>query len=136
VNGRSRDQMPGVVKLGLGVGLGYLLYKLLGGGGFGFGPGEVPSRPHDEQPIEVRIRPVPADSTKAEIALEGRIVSLGELIARIRVGGRRDVLVALRGDTRQGAWDEIREALESAGIQIVRKQAAGASVHTHPQVAR
>lgn len=64
------------------------------------------------------MRPSPIDPTKAVIEMEGRIISVGDLIARIDAGKRRDVLVTLRGDTRYGAWREISEALEFSGIQI------------------
>jgi hypothetical protein len=54
----------------------------------------------------------------AVIELAGRVISVGELTARIDAGGRRDVLVTVTGDTRTGAWEEIRDALTFAGIQI------------------
>jgi len=136
-NGRDRDGFgTSVLKLGLGVGIGFALYMLFGGkGGFGFGhgssglgaggvgPGVVPEAPSaaqpDAQPIAVRIRPDPADPAKTAIELEGSLVSVAELIARIVRGGRRDVVVAVRGDVRQGGWEEIKQTLASAGIQVI-----------------
>ena len=60
--------------------------------------------------------PLTDKSTGAVIELAGRILSVSDLIARIDAGGRRDVLVTVTGDTRTGAWEEIREALVFAGI--------------------
>ena len=64
------------------------------------------------------MRPSLTDPTEAAIEMEGRIVSIGELIARIDAGKRRDVLVTVRGDTRQGALAAIRDALTFMGIQV------------------
>jgi len=64
------------------------------------------------------VRPSLTDPTEAAIEMEGRIVSIGELIARIDAGKRRDVLVTVRGDTRQGALAAIRDALTFMGIQV------------------
>jgi len=127
VNGRDRNGM-GIVKLGLGAGIGFALYMLISGsGGFGFGRGAdagpaAPPRPRDEKPIEVRVKPSPTDPQKAVIELEGQIVTANDLIARIIAGGRRDVLITVRGDTIQGAWDEIRGALAAAQIEVSLRQ--------------
>jgi len=56
------------------------------------------------------------------IAEQGRVVSVGDLIARIDAGRRGDVLVTVRGDTREGGWTEIRDALAFMGIQILLRQ--------------
>lgn len=76
-------------------------------------------RPPDPSPLEVLVRPSDADPRQTVIEAEGRALSVGDLIARIDAGGRRDVRVAVRGDTRQGGWVEIREALAFAGIQVL-----------------
>lgn len=141
MNGRDRDDGvgTGILKLGLGMGVGFAIYMLVGGtGGFGFGRGAgagtgpgpaAPPRPRDAQPVEILVRPSPSDPKKAVIETEGKIVSVGDLIARIDAGGRRDVRVKVRGDTIQGAWDEIHDALGSAGLQIFMQQ-----THTAPAV--
>jgi hypothetical protein len=139
VSDRDRDGVPGVVKLGLGVGVGLAIYMLFGGsGGFGlgrgggFGRGEAapagppqaptaPPRPPDAIPIEVRVKPSPTDPKQGVIELEGKIVTVDDLVARIHEGGRRDVVVVVRGDTIQGAWDKIHDAIVAAGIEIVRR---------------
>jgi hypothetical protein len=155
----DRDrEVPTIVKLGIGVGLGYALYRLLEFAGGDLGPGtrragvairlpavpsrppadrrtavppievapvvEIPSpvRPRDEQPVEVRVRPSPIDPSITVIEMDGRFVSVGELIARIDEGGRRDVVVAVTGDAREGGWREIRDALGFAGIEISLRQ--------------
>lgn len=65
------------------------------------------------------MRPLEADPSVTVIEMEGRIVSVGELADRIGAGGRRDVSVSVRGDARQGGWEEIRRALDFLGIQIL-----------------
>ncbi len=89
-------------------------------------PAIAPPRPHDTQldtqPIEIRVLPSSTDSMKAVIEMEGRIVSVGDLIARIDAGKRRDVVATVSGATRHGAWSEIREALKFAGIRIGLRQ--------------
>lgn len=135
VNGRDRDDGVGmgILKLGLGAGVGFAIFMLVSGtGGFGFGrgggpgvpagPPAAPPRPPDTKPVEVRVKPSATDPKKAVIELEGKVISVGDLVARIGAGGRHDVLVTVRGDTIQGAWDEIRNALVSAGIQISIRQ--------------
>lgn len=141
MNGRNDDGFgKGLAKLTLGAGIGFALYMMFGGrGGLGFGRGSGglgaggegpgtgapgPALQPDAQPIVVRIRPDPADSAKTAIEFEGKLVSVAELIARVVDGGRRDVVAAVRGDTRQGGWDEIRQTLSSAGIQVIDPQAA------------
>ena len=146
MNGRNGDGLgKGLAKLTLGAGIGFALYMMFGGrGGLGFGrgsgglgaggaspgtaaPGAPAARMPDVQPIAVRVRPDPADPAKTAIELEGNLVSVAELIARIVAGGRRDVVVAVRGDTRQGGWEEIRQTLSSAGIQVIDQQASSTS---------
>lgn len=149
---RDRDTQT-VVTIGIGIGVGYAIYRLLQGGApAGAGPGSnergsasatwptrapaevpieapavsapAPARPPDVRPVEIRVQPSSSNPTQAIVEMEGRIVSVGELIARIDAGGRRDVLVAVRGDTREGGWTEIRDALLFSGIQISLRQPA------------
>ncbi len=138
------------IGLGIGVGIGYLLSRLFGVGGGGPpwpGAGRradaghglpapavparppalmpaspVPARPRDEVPVEIRVRPSATDPEMTVIEMEGRVVSVGELADRVGAGGRRDVRVTVRGDARQGGWEEIRQALEFLGIQILLRQ--------------
>jgi hypothetical protein len=140
------QEIPTSLKIGLGIGIAYALYRLglslstRAGGAPGGAttsapepsvataqipartPGApariLPTHPHDTRPVEIRVRPSPTDPRAAVIELTGRVLSIGDLIARIDAGGRRDVLVTVTGDTRTGAWEEIREALTFAGIQI------------------
>jgi len=125
-----------LLKFGAGLGIGFALYMMFGGkGGLGFGRGSggldsggggvVPAgqRAPDTQPITVRVVPDPSDASKAAIELDGQFVSLADLIARIVSGGRHDVIVIVRGDTREGAAEQIRQTLTSAGIQIVDRLA-------------
>lgn len=144
---RDREETPFIVKAAVGAGLGYALYRLLGTRGQGDGGSgsggrrghaaptaphprpEVPVRPptpaptpvhrRDEQPVRVLVRPDDADPARAAVELDGRVVSVGELVARVDAGGRRDVVVSLRGDTRQGAWEELRSALAFAGVDVM-----------------
>lgn len=135
-------EIPTSLKIGLGIGIAYALYRLglsLHAGGAttdapstppgsptGQAPARatnlparlIPTRPRDTKPVEIRVRPSPTDPHVAVIELAGRVISVGELTARIDAGGRRDVLVTVTGDTRTGAWEEIRDALTFAGIQI------------------
>ncbi len=124
----SREIGTGVV----GVGVGFVLYLLISGlgrgrsDGTGASAGEGPSpltppRPIDDQPVQVVVQPSPADPTKAVIKLEGRIVSVGDLVSRIDAGGRRDVSVTVTGDTTERAWIEIREALTFLGIHVFQR---------------
>jgi len=140
---RGERKAPAILKFGLGVGIGYALYRLLGlaGGGGGFGPGgaglgpggsgpgsdgsgagapatEPPARPLDSEAVQVRVRPSPNDPTRVIIEVEGRIVTVGELVERVNASGRRDVTVTVASDTRPEAWNELHEALNFLGIQL------------------
>jgi len=127
-----------LLKVGAGFGIGFALYMMFGGNlGLGFGRGSgglgaggnsdgsgrggtqpVP----DAQPITARVVPDPSDASKAVIELEGQQIGIADLIARIVTGGRRDVVLIVRGDTRQGAAEAIEQAVSSSGIQIIRPQ--------------
>jgi hypothetical protein len=89
-------------------------------------PSPLP-RAHDVVPIEARVRPSPTDPAKTVLEVEGRILSIGDLVARIDAGGRRDVIIAVRGDAQQGGWEEIRDALGFAGIRILLRTPAAAA---------
>lgn len=122
------------LKVGLGIGVAYLLYGLLSPkDSRGSGPGNLrtradlslprasvpaPKRFEDRLPIEIRVRPAASDPAKTVVEMEGKVITVGDLIARIDAGKRRDVRVTVRGDTREEGWAEIRAALGFAGIQI------------------
>jgi hypothetical protein len=91
----------------------------------------MPPRRRDQQAVSIIVRPSPTDPMRAVIVMEGRDVTVGELIARIDAGGRRDVLVTVTGDTVQGAWDEIHDALQFAGIQIFNRLKPGTHVSSN-----
>jgi hypothetical protein len=92
-------------------------------------PTTAPPRPRDEQSIHIVVQPSPTDPKKAviKIPLEDRFISVGELVTHINAGGRKDVHVTVTGATRQGAWLEIRDALERAGVQIFLLQPSSSS---------
>ena len=123
----------------VGIGIGFALYMLIsnfGLGGKGSASGgsqtsapKTPPRARDQQPMEILVRPPAGDPKKAVIELEGRVISPGDLVARISAGGRRDVRVTVTGDTVQGAWDALRDALAFAGIQVLRRSSLGVPIN-------
>lgn len=155
MNGRNRDNGfgKGFAKLGLGMGIGFALYMMFGGrGGLGFGrgsgglnagrgegPGTAPDassttqQAPDAQPLSARIVPDPSNASKAVIDLEGNLVGIADLIARVITGGRRDVVIIVRGDTRHGAAQAIEQAITSAGIEIIRPQTSTVTAPTTPR---
>ena len=128
----------GMVKFGLGLGVGYglcLLIQNLGlGGGFGGGRGEArgdgtspalpgsspPSIPRDEQRLEfLMVGPTTPNNKKATFrGPGGQIYSLEEMIARIKAGGRTDVLLRVRGDVISGPTDNAEAEIKQAGIDL------------------
>lgn len=133
----ARDDTPTAVKFGLGVVAGYAFYRLLGwfGGGPGLSggapgsgdgagsgtppPPPPPKRTPDLQPLVVLVKPSPMNPAGAVLEAEGHPLSVGQLIARIDAGGRKDVAITVRGDVVESSWREIRQALEAMGIQIL-----------------
>ena len=127
-----------VVKFGLGLSLGFGLYLLIqnlgfgGGSGFGRGRGEardegasaVPPSPsllpRDEQRLEfVMVLPTTrGDKTTAFRGPDGKIYALEEMIARIKAGGRIDVLLRVRGDVISGPADDAEAQIKQAGIDL------------------
>ena len=124
----------GVVKFGLGLGVGFGLYLLISnlglGGGLGFGGergdagrGEAtppPPMPRDEQRLEfVMVAPTTLDNKTPAFRGPGdKIYSLDEMIARIKAGGRTDVLLKVRGDVISGPADDAETQIKQAGIDL------------------
>jgi hypothetical protein len=61
------------------------------------------------------------------ITLGGTAAAVGEVVTACRASGGADVVVA--GDARQGTWDELRAALDGAGV-AVHVRGAGAAPET------
>lgn len=125
-----------VVKFGLGLGVGFGLYLLISnlglGGGLGFGgergdagrgeaaPTPPPPMPRDEQRLEfVMVAPTTLDNKTPAFRGPGdKIYSLDEMIARIKAGGRTDVLLKVRGDVISGPADDAEAQITQAGIDL------------------
>lgn len=120
-----------VIKFGLGLGVGYGLYRLIRDLGFGGGRGEArgdgtapgpptPSIPRDEQRLEfLMVGPTSPDNRKAAFrGPGGQLYALEEMIARIKAGGRADVLLRIRGDVISGPADEAEAEIKRAGIAL------------------
>lgn len=131
----SPAKAVGKLGLGLGVGFGlYLLIRNLGfGGGFGFGggrgdardegpptPPSSPPMPRDEQRLEfVMAGPTTLDNkTPTFSGPGGKIYALEEMLARIKAGGRTDMLLKIRGDVISGPADDAEAQIKKAGIDI------------------
>lgn len=131
----ERSAAGGVVKFGVGLGVGFGLYFLirnLFGGGFGFGGGRgeargdgtsdtpppLPSIPRDEQRLEfLMMGPTTLDNKVATFrGPDGKIYLLEEMIARIKAGGRADVLLRVPGDVIGGPADDAKARIKQAGI--------------------
>ena len=130
-----------VSKFGVGLGLGFALYFLIRnlrlGGGFGFGgegdvargegapappstPPPPPPMPRDEQRLTfVMVRPTtPDDKTMAFRGPGDKIYSLEEMLARIKAGGRTDMILKIRGDVITGPAHNAEAQIKKAGIEI------------------
>jgi hypothetical protein len=119
-----------VGKFGLGLGVGFGLYFLIRnlgfGGGFGFGGGREtrdeaqPLMPRDEERLEfVMVGPTTLDDkTPAFSGPGGKIYALEEMLARIKAGGRTDMILKIRGDVISGPADDAEAHIKKAGIDI------------------
>ena len=127
-----------VSKFGVGLGVGFALYLLIrnlrfgGGLGFGGGRGETrdertpappstpPPMPRDEQRLTfVMVRPTtPGDKTMAFRGPGDKIYSLEEMLARIKAGGRSDMILKIRGDVISGPADAAEAQIKKAGVDI------------------
>lgn len=127
-----------VGKFGVGLGVGVALYFLIRnlgfGGGFGFGGGRgeardegapapsstPPTMPRDEQRLEfVMVSPTTIDDKVSAFSGPGnKIFSLEEMLARIKAGGRTDMILKIRGDVISGPADAAEAVIKTAGIDI------------------
>ena len=125
-----------VSKLGVGIGVGFALYFLIRNLGFGREGGEArgegapvppsvlvpPSvpMPRDAQRLEfVMIGPTTSDDKTSAFRGPGNtIYSLEELIARIKAGGRTDMILKVRGDVISGPANAAEAAIKRAGIDL------------------
>jgi hypothetical protein len=96
------------------------------GRGFGFGKGSGTASgtgtnttvaTADARPARCALR-----VTAEGITVDGRIATQGEAVDACKAIGSADVVVT--GDARQGAWDELRGALEAAGVAVYQKGGA------------
>ncbi len=54
--------------------------------------------------------------TGAGVTVDGASATPASAVERCRAAGAADVVVT--GDARQGAWDDLRRALEGAGVEV------------------
>lgn len=66
--------------------------------------------------------PVTFNLRKDGLYLAGKRISVTDAIARVLSGGRRDALITVAGDTRQGDVDAVDVAFQNAGIALSTKQ--------------
>lgn len=127
------DEISTGVVIGAGAAVGaaaYLLYRTLRAGGDGgwIGAGVGAGRwagadaSSDAHPIRVLVRPSATHPDQTLIEMNGEILSASDLVHRIEDGRRRDVIVAVRGDTREEGWARIRDALALAGIRVLLQE--------------
>lgn len=85
-------------------------------------PKPTPPRPKDlERLTFVMTQPLAAEPFNPMSFLlraENRTYSLGGMIARVKAGGRSDVALKIRGDTRTGSGDEALAFLKESGIEV------------------
>ena len=118
----ARDEGPGIPDVARALQDGFTTGKGLGlGGGSGPGDGEerrgIAAIP-DAGPTRCAIR-----LSAAGITVEGKAATQAEAIAACKATTGADVLVT--GDARQGDWDDLRAALEAAGIAYFTREPRG-----------
>lgn len=100
-----------------------LLIYLRFGGGEGF-TGAQKTKPQPDAALAVAIDAGPSRCavrvTGAGLVLDGAPAERDAIVARCKELTGADVVVT--GDARQGDWDELRAALEAAGVAIYAKQ--------------
>jgi len=122
----------GKVALGGVVGFGlYLLVTGLGFGGGGGGGGAV-SRPKDQRRLSFVMQGPSSPGRPMIFRLRdddpsAKIYSLDEAIARVKAGGRADVNLWIRGDVIQGLADQAMDLFKRAGIEVWKDAAVSAS---------
>jgi hypothetical protein len=94
------------------------------GGGFGFGKGEgkgegkgsgATTAISDAGPARCTVR-----VTAEGISVDGKLGDQAAAVAACKTAGAADVVVT--GDARQGVWDDLRAALDGAGVAIHLKE--------------
>lgn len=130
----------------LGGAVGFALYFLITGLGFGGGRGEgggagegpsPPSRPKDEARLSFLMTEpsAPGHPTGFQLRaggkLEPKLYAVEELIARVKDGGRSDVELRASGAVIQGPWDAAREAIKRAGLAVWVTDTASPSAPPH-----
>ena len=133
----------GFGKVVLGGAVGFGLYMLITGLGFGglgrgegAGRGEAEGPPPPAPPAAPPPPPRPKDDKRLSfVMIEPKVLghpmgfrlrdgdpkktySLDELIARVKEGGRTDVELRASGAVIQGPWDEAQERIKSAGLKL------------------
>lgn len=107
-----------IVYLRCGQGLG------IGGKGKGesFGPGSAPRSllAADAGPPRCAIR-----VTATGISVDGKPATTAQAVTTCKPTGGAEVLIT--GDARQGDWDELRAALDAAGIPYLTREPRGAT---------
>jgi hypothetical protein len=109
----------------------------LGFGGRGAGSGEsgtglpVPARPRDEKQLTFVMMQPEAGDAKSPMRFRlkdddpsPKTYSIDETIARVKSGGRFDMILMTRGTVRAGSADDALELFKRAGIQSWKGTAA------------
>lgn len=106
----------------LAVGLSYLTcgHWGLGGKGEGSGTGKGTGPAAITEPVTLRCQ---IRVTKAGIAVDGAKATRAEAVAACKKTVGADVVVT--GDARQGDWDELKDALKAAKIDVQRRDPGG-----------
>lgn len=91
------------------------------GSGWGFGPGsgkgegKGSARPAVSTPLDAAVPRCQLRVDAAGVALEGKPVEIAAAVAACDKAGAADVVVT--GDARQGQWDQLKAALDGAGVK-------------------
>lgn len=135
----SRGSFAGTVGKGVaGAGVGFALYFLFRnlrfGGGFGlgesFGVGEgsggagASARPKDARRLNLLLsaRGFEWRDQDWKVTVPSAIVTLNDVIARVREGGRSDVALKTAGDVLQGDYERALEGFKQAGIEVFKAE--------------
>ena len=87
----------------------------LGGSGGGKGPGTAaPGSAQTEGPTRCTVR-----VSSEGITVDGKKVTPDAAVARCKQ--TEGALITVTGDARQGDWDDLRTALEAAGVPIFKR---------------
>jgi hypothetical protein len=94
----------------------------LGGIGQGTGEASAPLTPTHSRPCTLRV-------TATGITVNGKAMQRDDAVAACKAATGADVVVT--GDARQGDWEDLRGALEAAGIKdiVVHQPPVGSGAH-------